>query len=553
VQCAIHSSTAKIMDILTNLLPEPESIVVEKVEIEEDRKQITCTVSAIGAVASCPVCQMVTMRLHSHYKRSLADLPWAGIPVRIQLHVHRFFCDNPGCVRKIFNERLPGIAAPWARRTSRLAECQQAIALVTGGSGGMRLCTALAMEGGIDLLLGLIRQHELPERPTPQVLGVDDWAMCKGQSYGTILVDLEQGNVVDILPDRTAESLTQWLQAHPGVEIVSRDRAGAYAEGVHLGAPNAIQVADRWHLLKNLTECVYKALQQHQVAIEQTMLQPVRQVQAAPLVANVVVQDTEPTAADVARQARATEAHRLRQQGWTVQAISQHLGVCTKTVRRYLNRSLPLTPLRRSRRHRLLDSYKPYLLGRWNSGCHNASQLLREIQQQGFVGQFSIVRKFVSKLRQASGLPPRKRRIQGTPVKTDAVQRPPTLRALAYLLVRPTNKLDATEQEHLAKLAAVHPNLQVLSELAQKFATIVRHRQASEFPAWLDEAAHSQVAALRSFAAGLRQDERAVTAALTLPWSNGTTEGHINRLKCLKRQMYGRAKLDLLRHRLLAA
>jgi transposase len=412
---------------------------------------------------------------------------------------------------------------------------------------------ALAMDGGVDLLLGLIRQRESPEHPTPQVLGVDDWAMCKGQTYGTILVDLMQGNVVDILPDRTAESLAQWLQAHPGVELVSRDRAGAYAEGVRLGAPNAIQVADRWHLLKNLTESVYKALQQHQAAIEQTLMQPLRQEQTSPLASNPVVQDVEPTAADLARQGRAAEAHRLRQQGCTVQAISQQLGVCTKTVRRYLNRSLPLAPLRRSRRLRLLDPYTPYLLERWNRGCHNASQLLREIRQQGFAGQFSIVREFVSKLRAASGLPPRKRRIQGALVRTDSVQRLPTLRALAYLLVRPSNKLDAMEQGVLAKLASVHPNLQTLRELAQAFATIVRQRQASEFPAWLDKATHCQVAALRSFAAGLRQDESAVTAALALPWSNGPTEGHINRLKCLKRQMYGRAKLDLLRQRLLAA
>jgi transposase len=541
------------MDIFANLLPEPESLVVEKVELEEESKRIVCTVSVNGATASCPVCKMVTMRIHSSYKRSLADLPWAGIPVRIHLQVHRFFCDNSGCTRRIFSERLPGIAAPWARRTCRLAECQQTIGLATGGSGGTRLCTALAMDGGIDLLLGLIRQHVSPEPPTPQVLGVDDWAMCKGQSYGTILVDLVQGNVVDVLPDRTAESLAQWLQAHPGVEIVSRDRAGAYAEGVRLGAPNAIQVADRWHLLKNLTESVYKALQQYQAAIEQTLMQPLHQEQASPLVSNAVVQDAGPTAADLARQGRAAEAHRLRQQGWMLQAISQQLGVCTKTVRRYLNRSLPLAPLRRSRRIRLLDPYKSYLLERWNSGCHNASQLLREIQQQGFAGQFSIVREFVSKLRQASGLPPRKRRIQGTPVKTDPVRRPPTLRALAYLLVRPSNKLDATEQEHLARFAAVHPKLHLVCELAQKFATIVRERQASELSAWLDKAAHSQVAALRSFAAGLRQDESAVKAALLLPWSNGPTEGHINRLKCLKRQMYGRAKLDLLRHRLLAA
>lgn len=545
------------MDMLANLLPEPESIVLDKVEMEEGNRRIACTVSTIGAAAACPVCKMVTLRTHSHYQRTLADLPWAGVPVCIHLQVRRFFCDNPGCRRKIFSERLPGIATPWARRTERLAESQRAIGLTAGGSGGTRLCAALAMEGGVDLLLNLIRQTPTPACPTPQVLGVDDWAQRKGQSYGTILVDLVLGKVVDILPDRTAECLAQWLQAHPGVEIVSRDRAGAYAEGVRLGAPTAIQVADRWHLLKNLAENVYKALQQHQQAIEQAFVQPQHQDPASSLVPTPVALDSvlasEPTPADLARQARVAEAHRLRQQDWTFKAIGHQLGVCAKTVRRDLNRSLPLAPLRRSRRFRLLDPYKPYLLERWNEGYHNASQLLREIQQQGFAGQASIVREFVSKLRQASGLPPRVRRIRGAPVKTDPVRRPLTLHALAYLLVRPLNKLNATEQEHLVNLAAVHPKLQVVSELAQEFATMVRQQQVSEFAGWLERAMYSQVTALRGFAAGLRQDEAAVKAALSLPWSNGPTEGHINRLKCLKRQMYGRAKLDLLRQRLLAA
>jgi transposase len=547
------------MDILANLLPEPESLVVNKVEIEEESKRIICTVSVNGATASCPVCKMVTMRLHSHYQRSLADLPWAGIPVRIHIEVHRFFCDNPCCVRKIFSERLPGIAAPWARRTCRLAECQQAIGLATGGAGGTRLCTALAMDGGIDLLLGLIRQCESPDRPTPQVLGVDDWAMCKGQTYGTILVDLVQGHVVDLLPDRSAETLTHWLQEHPGVEIVSRDRAGAYAEGARLGAPDAIQVADRWHLLKNLTEAVYKTLQQHHAAIEQMLQQSSSHAasQASPIVPDPASPDEvltqPPTAADVARQQRVEAVHLLRQQDWTQKDIAQHLGLCTKTVRRHLNRALPMPPLRRSGRIRRIDPYRSYLLERWNAGCHNASQLGREIRAQGYTGQMTMVRQFVSQLRRASGLPPKVRRSSGESVRIDPAVRPPTIRALAHLIVRPPDKLGTTEQEHLTKLAAVHPKLQVVIDLAREFAAMVRQHEVQPLEAWLQKATQSHIRALHSFAAGLRQDMAAVRAGLSMSWSNGPTEGHINRLKCVKRQMYGRAKLDLLRQRLLAA
>ena len=548
-----------MMQIPSYLLPEPSCVPLDTCRLDEAQGCIRLTIASMQLPASCPLCQRPSRRVHSGYTRQVADLPWAGLPVQIELSVRRFFCDHPVCSRRIFTERLPTVVAPWARRTQRLASAQEQIGLALGGAAGERLALHLAMSAGVDLLLLLIRQAQTPKRPTPRVLGVDDWALRKGQTYGTILVDLEQGQVVDILPDRASETLARWLQEHPGVEIVSRDRAGAYAEGARVGAPDAIQVADRWHLLKNLTDAVYKALQPHHSAIEQMLRQQSGQEvgQMHPPVANSVlpasVATHQPTAADIARQQRAEEAHRLRQQGWTMKAIAHHLGLCTKTVRRHLNRSLPPTPLRRSGRARLIDAYRSYLLARWNAGCHNASQLWREIRAQGYAGQITMVREFISQLRRASGLPPRVRSLPGNPVKTDPSVRPPTVRALAYLIVRPPDHLDAAEYEHLAKLAAVHPKLQVVVELAREFAAMVRQRQAKQLKAWLEKATHSHVASLRSFAAGLRQDMAAVQAGLSLAWSNGPTEGHINRLKCLKRQMYGRAKLDLLRQRLLAA
>ena len=542
--------------MLSCLLPDPNLIVFDAVEIDDADNLITCLALVTQRSALCPICMQPTSRIHSGYQRMLADRPWAGVPVQIRLQVRRFFCQNDGCERRIFTERVPTVAAPWARRTQRMAEAQRAIGLAAGGSGGTRLCTALSMDAGVDLLLALIRHAQPPERETPRVLGVDDWALRKGQTYGTILVDLEQGCILDLLPDRTAEGLAQWLTAHPGVEIVSRDRAGAYAEGASQGAPDAIQVADRWHLLKNLTDAIYKVLQKHQAAIERKLAEApsASECRDKPLAAESL-SDSYPdiaqsSPADIARQQRTKEAYQLHQQGWTNKAIATRIGVCPKTVGRYLNTELPRTPLRRSRRGQLLDPYRAYIIERWNAGCHNAAQLCREIQAQGFSGQYSVVRHFAGTLRKESGLPPRIRNAEGTTVRQNPSQRPPTLRMLAHLIGRSPDKLDERDKEYLRQLSTIHPKLQVAVELAKDFAAMVRHRQGEKLTIWLGKA---KASLLSRFAAGLCQDYAAVRAALSLPWSNGPTEGHINRLKCLKRQMYGRANLDLLRQRLLAA
>ena len=262
----------------------------------------------------------------------------------------------------------------------------------------------------MDFLLDLVRRRPLPARPTPRVLGIDDWALRKGQRYGTILVDHEREHIVELLPDRTPESVSHWLREHPGIEIVTRDRAEAYAQAITEGAPDALQVADRWHLLKNVTDALTAALQDHRAAITQQLTPPKSPPGAA---SDVTRAEARRRRADQPQRTSSAKPVPSRStscihQGWSQKAIGMHLQCHPKTVHRYLQRTLPL-PARCGVRTRNLDPYAPYLLQRWNDGCHNASQLLRELTPRGYSGGSTVLREFVATLRAQSGMPARSR------------------------------------------------------------------------------------------------------------------------------------------------
>ena len=542
--------------MLEILLPDPVQVSCDKVYVT-DSKEITVHLVAKSIHSLCPLCGSKSSKIHSRYNRQLMDLPWADIPVSIRLQVRRFFCINTECDRAIFCERLPGVVAPWARRTERLAKAQCAIGLALGGAAGARLCVALVMKAGIDLLLSLVRRISQDRQPIPRVLGVDDWAQRKGQTYGTILVDLERGKILDLLPDRTADTLVQWLKERPGIEIVTRDRSPTYAEAIHQAIPEAIQIADRWHLLKNLSDNVFKILQQEYGVIKKQLIKSMERegrsnghIKLSATTLEDEIQDLTP--AEQRRLDRMVCAQQLAEKGWTQKAVAQHLNVHPKTVRGYLLASFPKA--KRHRNHqRILDPFKAYILKRWNEGCHNAAQLFREIRPQGYLGQKTTVREYVRQLRLASGLPPRVRGQEGKYLKADPTKRPPTLRTLTWLIVKQPDELSVEEKECLELISTGHPKLATTIRLAKAFAAMIRQHKSEELNSWLEQAEQSGFQVWRNFAASLRQDYEAVRASLLYNWSNGPTEGHINRLKCVKRQMYGRAKLDLLRQRLVTA
>jgi transposase len=385
-------------------------------------------------------------------------------------------------------------------------------------------------------------------------------------------LDLERRRPLALLPDREAATVTQWLQAQPGVEVYVRDRAEAYAEAARLGAPAACQVADRFQLLHNLADSLTQVFTAH--ASQLARVNPPRVAAPTPVhdpTCPAVV--PEPSSVPLAPPQSSTAAARLarqrrtrrwahyhqvwmyHQQGWTLDAIAQQVGLGRRTVQRDLQSpTFPERPPRHGRDRSLLDPYKATLLAGWNRGCRNGSHLFRMIRRQGFRGQYGMVALYVRRMRQAQGLAPGQRRsTRPLPTVTEAPRRPLTPRRATGLVLRPSARATAQDHHQLAQLTTQAPELAEAVALAQDFASLVRQHQPTQLDPWLARATTSTLPPFRRFARGLQADYAAVQAAVALPWSQGPIEGQINRLKMLKRQMFGWARLDLLARRFLLA
>lgn len=532
---------------------------LENWELDTDHHQLTLSVSSVQVIAYCPVCNQPAHRVHSRYVRTLRDLPCVNFCLTILLQVCKFFCSNDDCQRRIFTERMPQVVLPWARRTMRFSEHLSAMGIALGGAAAARLSVQLNYDSSRNTFLRSVTQLALPPIKTPKNLGVDDFAFRKGHHYGTILVDLETHHPIALLPDRETSTLTDWLKEHPGVEILSRDRSKAYRAAAAEGAPHALQVADRFHLLQNLEEAVEKAFSAQSQLIKRVEQERWKQKQLEPPEAMQTCQcenDPKHTPSRARRLEKYEQVHALRKQGYKIKDIAYHLGMHKRSVYKFL--SAPTFPEYKTHTHHrrsALNPFKPYLLEQWQKGRYNSKQLLEEIQQQGFKGTYVMVVRYTRKLRKS--LPPQPTReslneLPGRgPAPMDGVNHKPlTVHRAAWLVMRKVENLTPEEEEQLEQLSC-QPELSVVIALAQSFLFLVRKRLPQHLDCWLKRAKESSVRPFESFAKGLIDDYEAVKAALTLDISNGPVEGQNNRLKMLKRQMFGRAGLDLLNKRLI--
>jgi transposase len=511
------------------LVPHLASVSVERIYVAG--RTVHVLARTCGSEAACPDCGTVSRRVHSRYRRQLADTASGGREVRVDLLVRRFFCGG-GCARKTFAEQVPGLTTRYGRRTCQLRGVLEAVALALAGRAGARLTRRLACAVSRSTLLRLIRAAADPDDQTPLVLGVDDFALRRGHVYGTILVDIETRRPVDMLPERSAESLRAWLDAHPGVEVICRDRAGCYAEGAAQGAPLAIQVADRWHLWHNLGEAVERAVARHRSCLQEPPPDPAPGPAAA----------AAPEGGIAARtRARHAEVHAALARGLTATETSRALGLDPKTVQRYAGAATAdeLIGGARLARPGLLGPHLPYLRQRWDEGVRSTERLHAELRARGYQGSLRTLRRLTATLRRDSAVP------KPPPA--------PAPRKVASWILTPPDDLAAADRTALRQITARCEELSGTRDLVRDFAAMLCHRRGERLASWADRAEASAVSELRGFAKGLRKDWAAVTAGLSLPYSSGAVEGHVNRIKMIKRQMYGRAKTDLLRKRVLLA
>jgi len=475
------------------------------------------------------------------------------------LSVRRFFCKAAKCARKVFAERLPELLEPSSRLTTRLRTALQQVGFSCSGKGGERLATALGMGASDTTILWSVQLVRTPTVNADQVrvVGIDDWSWRRGKRYGTIIVDLEKQQVLDLLPDRSVESVRAWLAAHPQVEVVSRDRGANYVDGATQGAPQAVQVADRWHLYKNLGEAVEAFLVRARVHIPDEV--PSQDVGSGYDTVDIVLPLLRPAISTTPHGLEQSQArldrkwklhqrvHILRSQGLSLHQVAKEIGVARNTVRKYARQPVPAVapvPTPRPRRPSVLDPYEEYLLRRWNEGCRNATLLYREIREQGYPGGKTVVKDYIKYLRMypsQSTLPhPRQQRAASA-----------SPRELRWLLARQREDLDEEQQARLQRLLTISTDVQRVHALLQNFHVMLRQKQHEMLDCWLEQAHKSGIAEMRRFALGVRRDYDAVKAAILLPWSQGQTEGQVNKLKTVKRMMYGRAGFALLRQRLL--
>ncbi|MCT2279297.1 ISL3 family transposase [Micromonospora chalcea] len=490
-------------------------LVVEKVEDAGDRIVVRASTPLVAV--ACPDCGVLTAQVHSLHQRTVGDAPVDARRVQVVVRVRRLVCPTRGC-RRTFREQVPGVLHRYQRRTVRLQALVEGVARELAGRGAARLLSALAVPASRHSTLRALLRIPVVAPPVPRVLGVDDFALRRRSRYATVLIDAQTCQRVDVLPDRNADTLEAWLRQHPGVEVVCRDRSGAYAEAVRRALPDAIQVADRWHLWHGLGETVRR-----EVAAHSSCWAKAGRMQDGPRAAST--------------RERWQQIHAQLKQNVGLLECARRLNVSLNTVKRYARASEP-ERLQRAPQYRptLVDPYRDHLRRRREQDPAVGNlQLFREIKALGYPGSMNLLVRYITQGRVEGDRPPMSPR-----------------RLASLVLTHPENLTEAQRERH-HELTTACPEMIDLTGLVGSFAALLQPSAGNDarLDAWIAAVRATELPHLHTFARGLELDLEAVQAAVTMPYHNGGTEGVNTKTKRIMRQMHGRAGFTLLRHRVL--
>jgi transposase len=569
---------------LAALLPHLAPLVILRWRIRPTALQIAVASRASGV--RCPACQAASTSAHSHYTRTVLDVPVGGRSVTLVVQVRRFRCRNPACSRKTFAEDFAPLVRRYGRRTIVLQELLDDIGVTVGARPGARFAGRHGLLTSRSTLIRLVRRLPLPPTSPPTALGVDDFAVRRNHHYGTLVVDLARHRLLDLWPGRKAEPLAEWLQEQAHLpDIICRDRAGAYADAARQAAPDARQVADRFHLACNASDVLERVLIRH-AAIVRTVTALTALAEGAPqgrTTENGSERDAEEggqpasrshpstASARAARRARRLKRYQhviaLHQEGLSLTAIAQQVSLARSTVRKYVHADgFPEWPPRRTPLH-AGSVHTTYLQERWAAGCHDATILWTELRGRGFTGSLRMVQRAVAGWRPSP-------RVRGPRTQMDdqlgssegacnstapphaSLPAPPrglSPQQAVWLLLCPEAELTATQQTLRLQVLDANEEIRAAHKVVAHFRDLLRMRGHAQFTAWQQAAEASEVPEVRGFVASLHRDEDAVRAALAEGWNSGQVEGQVTKVKLVKRLMFGRANFDLLRRRVLLA
>jgi transposase len=466
--------------------------------------------------------------------------------VILHLHVRKFYCDQPTCPRRIFAERLPQVTSSHGRYTFGLRHFLGLLGREQGGAAGERLANLLGIQVTARAVLRFLHALALPAVITPQVIGLDDWAWKRRERYGAIVVDLERNRPIALLADRSQKTVVQWLKRYPTINIVARDRSKEFAAAITEALPHAKHVADRWHLAKNWTEYLDKVVCRRWKQLTEGVDEAESELSTEPIpVSSLALRPRQP-----AGEARYQQVLALQKAGFPTGTIAKRLGVGQRTIQRWLAQEHGAYAGPRKPRRSPLDWSTKYLRERWEASEHNGTLLWEELKAQGYTGSIQSVYRRLAKWRHH----PRKTGLPTAPesILHSFLEDMTPGKVIGWMLARP-GTLSPKAEAQLDQITQMDEILAQARELTHSFLHLIRNHSSEGLESWLKDVRASRIREFLTFARSVERDKPAILAGLTLPYSTGPVEGHINRLKLIKRQAYGRAGLSYLQHRFLPA